>query len=49
MLAVTDTTLDLLILQLILHTSNIRLLLLCILAPVNARSEYDVLSHTRCI
>lgn len=44
MLAVTDTALDLLVLQLVLHASGLSLLLLGIFAPVRARSEYDVLS-----
>ena len=47
MLAVTDTTLDFLVLQLVLHASGLSLLLLRILAPVAARSEDDVLSYTR--
>ena len=44
MLPITDTTLDLLVLQLILHTSSFSLLLLRVLAPVCARSEDDVLT-----
>jgi hypothetical protein len=49
MLAVTNSTLDLLILQFILHAADLSLLLLRILTPVRARSEYDVLTHARCI
>lgn len=45
MLSVTDTTFDLLVLQLLLHAPNFGFLLLSILSPVCARSEYDVLSH----
>lgn len=44
MLPVTDPTLDLLVLQLILHTALVRLLLLGIRLPVDARSEQDVLA-----
>jgi hypothetical protein len=44
MLAVTDTALDLLVLQLLLQVSGLGLLLLRILAPVCAGSEYDVLA-----
>lgn len=45
MLAVTDTALDLLVLQLVLHASGVGLLLLGVLAPVRAGSEYDVLAN----
>jgi hypothetical protein len=44
MLPITDTTFDLLVLQLILHTSSLGLLLLGVLTPVCARSENDVLT-----
>ena len=47
MLAVTNTTFDLLVLQFVLHTANLGLLFLRILTPIRARSEYDVLSHAR--
>lgn len=43
MLSVTNTTLDLLVLELILHAASFSLLLLCILTPVRAWSEYDIL------
>ena len=49
MLAVTNTTLNLLVLELVFHASSLSLFLLCILAPVRARSEYDVLPYARCI
>ena len=49
MLAVTNTTFDFLVLELVLHASGLSLLLLRILTPVRARSKYDVLSHARCI
>lgn len=47
MLAVTDTTLDLLVLQLVLHSLGVGIgaLVLGILAPVEAGSEDDVLAH----
>lgn len=46
MLSVTDTTFDLLILQLVLHASSLSLLLLRIFSPVGAGSEYNVLTDT---
>lgn len=45
MLSVTDTALNLLILQFVLHASGFRLLFLCILAPVHARPKYNILSY----
>ena len=45
MLSGTDTALDLLILKLILHAASLWLLLLRILAPVDAWLEDDVLAH----
>ena len=45
MLSVTDTALNLLILQLVLHASSLGLLLLSILAPVCAWTENDILSN----
>ena len=47
MLSVTDTTFDFLILQLILHRASLALLLLRILLPVRAGSEYDVFPSAR--
>ena len=47
MLPVTDTALHLLILQLLLHAVLVRLLLLRICLPVDARPEDDVLAHSR--
>lgn len=44
MVPVTDTALDLLVLQLVLHASDFSLLLLSIFAPVRTRSEYDIFS-----
>jgi len=48
MLSITNTTFDLLVLQLILHASSLSLLLLRIFSPVRAGSEYDVLADTVC-
>lgn len=47
MLSVTNTTLDLLVLQLVLHGLRVGIgaLVLGILSPVDARSEDDVLAH----
>ena len=45
MFPVTDTALNLLVLQLILHASDLCLFLLRILAPVRTRSEYDIFSN----
>lgn len=45
MLSVTDTAFNFLILQLVLHTSDLSLLLFRILAPVCARSEDDIFAH----
>ena len=47
MLAVTDTALDLLVAQLVLHRLGVgvRLLVLGVLAPVGAGAEDDVLAH----
>ncbi len=49
MLAVADTALDLLVLELVLHGLGVGVLglVLCILAPVDRRLEDDVLAH-RC-
>jgi hypothetical protein len=47
MFSVTDTTFDLLILQLIFHTSHFRLLLFRILPPIHAGFENDVLANGR--
>lgn len=49
MLAVTDTALDLLVAQLVLHGLGVgvRLLVLRVLAPVGAGPEDDVLAHRR--
>lgn len=47
MLPVTNTTLDLLVLELVLHAACLWLLLLGILAPVGAWAENDVLTN-RC-
>lgn len=48
-LAVTDTALDLLVAQLVLHGLGVgvRLLVLCVLAPVGAGPEDDVLANRR--
>lgn len=46
-LAVTDPTLDLLVLQLLLHAALVRLLLLGVGLPVDAGPEDDVLAHGR--
>ena len=45
MLTITNSTLDLLVLQLLLDTSRLRLLLFRILFPIRARSEDDVLTY----
>jgi hypothetical protein len=45
MLPVADTTLDLLILQLVLDAADLGLLLLRVLAPVHRRLEDDVFAH----
>lgn len=47
MLPITDTTLDLLVLKLVLHAAGLWLLLLRILAPIAAWTEDDVLTN-RC-
>jgi hypothetical protein len=47
MLAVTNSTFDLLVLELVFHASGLRLLLLRILTPVRARSEDDILTYAR--
>lgn len=47
MLAVADPTLHLLVLQLLLHAPLVRLLLLGVRLPVDARPEDDVLAHGR--
>jgi len=49
MLSITDTALDFLVLQFVLHASSFSLLLLSILAPVCAWPENDVLSNGRSI
>jgi hypothetical protein len=47
MFSATDSTLDLLIFELVLHASLIHLLFLCVGLPVDAWSEGDVLAHAR--
>lgn len=51
MLAVTDTTLDGLVLELLLHGVGVRVLVLVlgVLAPVGAEAEDDVLGHRCCV
>lgn len=49
MVGTTNTTLDLLILQLILHGPRIIDLFLCIFSPVGAGPEYDILTYAGCV
>jgi hypothetical protein len=49
MLSSTDSALDFLVLKLVLHASHLDLLLLRILAPVDAGLENDVLADGRCV
>lgn len=49
MLSITDTTLDLLVLQFVLHVSGFGLFLFRILAPVRGGLEDDVLADGSCV
>lgn len=49
MLSSTNSALDFLILKLVLHASDLDLLLLRILAPVDARLENNVLANSCCV